>query len=60
MKSPAQATRILPCQALFGMERGDQIVAHIEEVTGQPCPCKRGMMCPFVGPVEEAPLRPAM
>lgn len=52
-------TPILPCQAMFGIEIGQQIVAHIEGLTGQPCPCRRGHFCPLAGPAiaEVEPLR---
>jgi hypothetical protein len=59
--TPVQAARIMPCQALFGMERGDQIIAQIERVSGQPCPCKRGIVCPLAGaPEQKRPLLTAM
>lgn len=40
---------ILPCEALFGLERGAQIQAAVAEDTGQPCPCSQGRACPLMG-----------
>lgn len=48
--------QLLPCQALFGMSRGAQIQQAIEEDTGQPCPCRRGLVCPLVPSAELEPL----
>ena len=41
---------ILPCQAMFGLERGQQIVDLIESTTGELCPCKRGIPCALLAP----------
>lgn len=43
---------MLPCQALFGMSRGAQIIQAVEEDTGQLCPCKRGLVCPLMPSAE--------
>lgn len=42
------------CQVRLGVERGAEAIALVEAVTGQPCPCKRGLVCPLM-PVAEAP-----
>ncbi len=39
---------LLPCQAMFGVERGDEIIALIEAATGELCPCKQDAGCPLV------------
>ena len=44
--------RLLPCEALFGLERGAQIVAAVEQDTGDVCPCKQGRVCPLLGALE--------
>ena len=38
----------LPCQAIFGVEKGDDIIALVEQAIGEPCNCKRGLHCPLV------------
>lgn len=51
MKKPSSARpSILPCQAMFGLERGQQIVDLIESTTGDLCPCKRGIPCALLAP----------
>lgn len=41
----------LTCQAIYGKERGGQMVALIEEATAEPCPCKQGSPCPLMPPL---------
>jgi len=43
---------LLPCEALFGLRRGAQIIAAVEEDTGAPCPCRQGRVCPLLGTLE--------
>lgn len=38
---------ILPCQAAFGMTRGQQIQTAVEQVTGEQCPCLQMQVCPL-------------
>lgn len=38
---------MLFCQTRLGIERGAEAIALVERVTGQPCPCKRGLVCPL-------------
>lgn len=47
-------TAQLYCQALLGERLGGEVVALIEKVDGQPCPCKRGLPCPLAPPAAEA------
>jgi len=56
MHNETPADPLLPCQALFGIERGNQIVAAVEEDLGGPCPCKQGLVCPLLG--EPVPVVP--
>ena len=55
MHNETPADPLLPCQALFGLERGAQIVAAVEEDLGGPCPCKQGRVCPLLGEVVPPP-----
>jgi hypothetical protein len=50
------------CEALFGVERGQEIQALIESASGAPCPCKVGLACLLVAQVAEAvaPLLPGV
>jgi hypothetical protein len=43
---------LLPCQAMFGLARGDQIIEMVEAATGGPCPCIQGLTCPLM-PAED-------
>lgn len=43
---------LLPCQLMFGIERGDQIRELIETATGEACPCIRGLRCVLLEPLE--------
>ena len=49
MLNEQPADPLLPCQALFGLQRGGQIIAAVEEDTGDLCPCKQGRTCPLLG-----------
>lgn len=44
---------VLPCQLMFGVERGEQIRGLIEDATGEACPCMRGLRCVLLRPQEE-------
>ena len=44
---------MLGCETLFGITRGAQLRAMIEEATGQTCPCTDGR-CPLVSGVSLA------
>lgn len=44
--------RGLYCQQLFGPKRAGEMSALIEAVTGEPCPCKRGLVCPLRARIE--------
>jgi hypothetical protein len=46
---------LLTCQAVYGVERGDELSAFIEQVTGEPCPCRQGRACPMMPADEAAP-----
>lgn len=48
---------LLTCQAMYGIERGDRIIAVLEEATGEPCPCKQGVVCPLM-PADSVELEP--
>ena len=39
---------LLTCQAIYGIERGDELSAFIEQATGEPCPCRQGRACPMM------------
>jgi hypothetical protein len=39
---------MLTCEAMYGNERGGQMVAMIEDVTAELCPCKQGAVCPLL------------
>ena len=56
MHNETPADPLLPCQALFGIDRGNQIVAAVEEDLGGPCPCKQSLVCPLLG--EPVPVVP--
>jgi hypothetical protein len=43
------------CEMVWTPERAAMVSAQIESATGLPCPCKRGLACPFV-PVSGADL----
>lgn len=43
------------CRARLGAERGDKVIALIEETTGQLCPCKQGQVCPLSPAAIETP-----
>lgn len=44
-----RTTKLLPCQEMFGMERGGDLIAWVEAATGADlCPCKRGEACPLL------------
>lgn len=38
------------CEMVWTPERARKVTAQVEDVTGQPCPCKRGLPCPFIKP----------
>lgn len=42
------------CQAQLGERLGNEVIALVEKVDGQPCPCKRGLPCPLAPPAAEA------
>lgn len=54
MLNEASADPLLPCEALFGLKRGGQIIAAVEQDTGELCPCKQGRACPLLGEVVPA------
>jgi hypothetical protein len=33
------------CETIYGRERAAKLQAYIEDATGEPCPCKRGISC---------------
>lgn len=35
------------CHARLGLERGDRVIALVEETTGELCPCKQARACPL-------------
>ena len=39
---------LLPCQAMFGIERGNQMREIVEAATGGLCPCMRNQACPLM------------
>lgn len=39
---------MLTCQAIYGSQRGEELSAFIEVVTGAACPCKQGRVCPLL------------
>lgn len=41
---------LLHCQAMFGLERGNQIQTLVEDATGEDCPCIQGRTCPLAKP----------
>jgi hypothetical protein len=43
---------MLGCHKLFGHERGEEVREYIESLTGGPCPCRRGKVCPLTGRLE--------
>lgn len=45
---------LLTCQTIYGKERGAQLVAFLEQSTGEPCPCKQGQPCPLMPPEPRA------
>jgi hypothetical protein len=53
-----RGSHVRECQRLFGSERGRVIIEMIEEVTGQPCPCKRGLRCLLTPPIGGVPFPP--
>jgi hypothetical protein len=36
------------CEMVWDPVRAEQVRTIVESATGQPCPCKRGLPCPFV------------
>jgi len=44
----------LACEELFGQERGAEVSNFVERITGMPCPCLRGEVCPLIRPKEDA------
>ncbi len=38
---------MLECERLFGVVRGGEIKALVEDATGGPCPCLAGRPCPL-------------
>jgi hypothetical protein len=46
---------MLLCEAIYGRERGAQIVALIELSSGETCPCKQGRPCPLMPVDVEVP-----
>jgi len=48
-EGPSMPEYPLPCQIMFGEERGDAIRAQLEESIGQPCPCILGEPCMLGG-----------
>lgn len=50
--------QLYPCQALFGIARGSQIIAAVEADTGAPCPCRQGLACPLMPADRSAELEP--
>lgn len=50
---------LLTCQAIYGRERGGELVALIEDATGELCPCKEGRTCPLL-PRDDAPTMPPL
>lgn len=46
---------LLTCQAIYGIERGGELVALLEDATGELCPCKQGRVCPLL-PRDDAPM----
>jgi hypothetical protein len=44
---------MLECEVLFGVTRGREIQALIEKISGEPCPCKRGLGC-LLAPPEDS------
>lgn len=47
---PPMPQDLLHCQAMFGLERGNQIQALVEDATGEDCPCIQGRTCPLAKP----------
>jgi len=47
------------CEWSMPPEQAQKFSAQIESATGLPCPCKRGLRCPFIKlDGDEAPARP--
>ena len=40
--------QLLACQAMFGIERGNEIRELVETATGEPCPCLQNERCPLL------------
>lgn len=46
---------LLPCQQLFGRERGDAIRQQVEKMTGEACPCAAEGWCLLLPPSTPIP-----
>jgi hypothetical protein len=40
------------CEMVWEPSKAREVSAQVERATNQPCPCKRGLPCPFVRSVE--------
>lgn len=36
------------CEFVWDPRQAQEVSAQVERATGKPCPCKRGLPCPFV------------
>lgn len=36
------------CEALLGPDQAARVQATVERASGQPCPCRRGVVCPLI------------
>ena len=51
---------LLPCEQHLGVDMGDEIQRLIESATNQPCPCRRGAVCPMLDDQDQFPLIPRL
>lgn len=47
-----RAVGALFCEQMMGAARARDMVALVEKVTGEPCPCKQGSVCPLAPVVQ--------
>lgn len=48
----------LPCQAIFGQERGREVHEFVERMNGATCPCLSGEQCLLLDGKGDSPLLP--